>query len=48
MTTLLPCLKASRACSTAAMGSPVDSTMMSMSGWLTSARQSSVRWVLPC
>ncbi len=47
MTTLLPCSKAASACSTAAIGSPVDSTMMSISGWLTRARQSSVRWVLP-
>src|SRR5471032_421851 len=48
MTTLLPCRKASSACSTAAIGSPVDSTMISISGLVTKARQSSVRCVLPC
>ena len=48
LTTCLPWRNAPRMCSTAAIGSPVDSTTTSISGCETSAFQSSVRKVLPC
>src|SRR5919197_1444090 len=46
ITTCLPCSKAASACSTAGMGLPVASMMMSMSGCETSACQSSPRCVV--
>jgi hypothetical protein len=47
LTTCLPCAKAARQWSTAAMGWPVHSTTMSIAGCRTSACQSSPTWVLP-